>query len=149
MTTDQTLESNNRLMIKTAVSELTLKPTWECPEHVAISTNFVECNFIEDRKSDKTTLNFKNSQLEKRQEDKVNLKTNLLQVSMSPWNVVLRSLYLHKNVFWTIDFFRSNLSLHFYNSILIFISIKSEALPCEITISHSPGTDWNSFPRVV
>lgn len=54
----------------------------ECPEHVAIPTYFVECNFIEDKKSAKTALNFKNSPLKKYQE--INLKKNLQQVGMSP-----------------------------------------------------------------
>ena len=54
-----------------------------CPEHVAISTNFVGCNFIEDRKSENTTLNFKNSQLEEHQE--INLKKNFRQ---SQWGLL-------------------------------------------------------------
>lgn len=54
----------------------------ECPEHVAVPTNFVECNFMEDKKSAKTALNFKNSPLKKYQE--INLKKNLQQVGMSP-----------------------------------------------------------------
>lgn len=42
------------------------------------------------------------------------------------FTVVLRSRYLLKNAYRTTDFFRSNLSLHFYNSILIFLVIKGE-----------------------